>query len=227
MSTRARELRWVHEPKQKRSQETLDRLLDAIERIFAEGGGLEDVSIAEIARRAEVSVGAFYARFKHREAALYALHERFAVEAKRTADDALVPARWQGVPMGEIARAVATFLVDEYAARPGLRRAVLLLNASDERARARSKEVSGYVAARIHGLLAARSDEITHPDLMLAADVIHRMLFAMNDQWVVFLDGASTGRPLEREVWVCELTRMICAYLGCPLPRALAGVTSS
>lgn len=220
MATRSRELRWVHEPKQKRSQETLDRLLDAMESIFADGGGLEEVSIAEIARRADVSVGAFYARFKHREAALYALHERFCVEAKRTADDALVPARWQGVPMGEVARAVAGFLVDEYAARPGLRRAVLLLNASDEHARARSKEVSGYVASRIHGLLAAHADEITHPDLMLAADVIHRMLFSMNDQWAVFLDGSSTGRPIEHEVWVIELTRLVCCYLGTRMPSS-------
>lgn len=214
MTARARELRWVHAPKQKRSQETLDRLLDALEGIFAEGGGLEQVSIAEVARRAEVSVGAFYARFKHREAALYALHERFCVEAKRTADDALIPARWEGVPLGGIVRAVAGFLVDEYAARPGLRRAVLLLNASDERVRARSKEVSGYVAARMHGLLAARASELTHPDPLLAAEVIHRLLFATNDQWAVFLDGSSTGRPLERDVWVDELTRMICAYLG-------------
>ncbi len=214
MSAGSNELRWVHAPKQKRSQETLDRLLDAIESIFAAGGGLEEVSIAEIARRAEVSVGAFYARFKHREAALYALHERFCLEATRTADDALVPARWQGVPMAVIARAVAGFLAEEYAARPGLRRAVLLLNASDERVRARSKEVSGHVAARIHGLLAAHADEITHPDLLLAADVIHRMLFSMNDQWAVFLDGSSTGRRLEREVWVDELTRLVCGYLG-------------
>lgn len=219
MSALPSELRWVHAPKQKRSQETLDRLLDALESIFSDGGGLEEVSVAEISRRADVSVGAFYARFKNREAALYALHERFCVEAKRTADEALVPSRWQGVPLPEIVRVIASFLVDEYAARPGLRRGVLLLNTSDERVRARSKEVSGYVAARLHGLLAAHADEITHPDLMLAADVIHRMLFAMNDQWAVFLDGSSTGRPIEQSVWVTELTRLVCSYLGTPLLR--------
>lgn len=215
MARRA-DISWVHQPKQKRSQETLDRLLDALESIFDDGGGLEQVSVAEVARRAEVSVGAFYARFRNREAALYAMHERFGVEAKATADNALAPARWEGVPMGQVVRTVVGFLAAEYAARPGLRRAIVLLNATDDDARARSKEVSGYVASRIHGLLAAHAAEISHDDLMLAADVVHRTLFSMLDQWAVFRDGSSTGRSIDADIWLRELTRVVCSYLRVP-----------
>lgn len=213
-------LRWVREPKQKRSQQTLDRLLDGIESIFDDGGGLEAVSVAEVARRAGLSVGAFYARFESREAALYAMHERFCTEAKETADTALTPARWKDLPMGQVVAAVVGFLAAEYTARPGLRRAIVLLNATDDTVRARSKEVSGYVAARIHGLLADHAQEIRHYDLMLAADVIHRLLFSMLDQWAIFRDGSSTGRPIEGHVWATELTRLICGYLEVPMPPA-------
>lgn len=210
-------IRWAREPKQKRSQQTLDRLLDGLESIFEDGGGLEAVSVAEVARRAGLSVGAFYARFESREAALYAMHDRFCTEAKVTADSALAPARWKGVPMRDVTAAVVGFLAAEYAARPGLRRAIVLLNATDDTVRARSKEVSGYVASRIHGLFAAHADEIGHPDLMLAADVVHRLLFSMLDQWAIFRDGSSTGRPIEPSVWAAELTRLICRYLEAPI----------
>lgn len=212
--TRKADMSWVHQPKQKRSQETQGRLLDALESIFNDGGGLEQVSVAEVARRAEVSVGAFYARFKNREAALYAMHERFCIEAKATADIALTPARWEGVPMQQVVTSIVGFLAAEYAARAGLRRAIVLLNATDDDARARSKQVSGYVASRIHGLFAAHAKEIAHDDLMLAADVVHRTLFSMLDQWAIFRDGSSTGRTIDSEIWLRELTRVVGSYLG-------------
>ena len=67
------ELRWIRPPQQARSQETLERLLDAAETLVAEKG-FDDTPVAEVARRAGSSVGAFYTRFPDKDALLHALY---------------------------------------------------------------------------------------------------------------------------------------------------------
>lgn len=203
---------WVRPPKQERSQQTLDRLLDAVEALFAEGT-IDSVSVADIAKRAGHSVGAFYSRFSNKEAAVHAVHERFCKEAKATADEVLQPARWRELSIRDVTRQVVGFLAADYRERQGLRRALLLLNGSDPEIRARSKEVSGHVTARIHGLFADHAAEISHPDLLVAAEMVHRVLFSTLDNWALFDAGASTGRALPQETFVEELASLVCAYL--------------
>ena len=64
-----------HPPRQTRSLKTAERMLAAAEAILKEGG-LSGLSIAEVVRRAESSVGAFYGRFKDKDGLLRALHTR-------------------------------------------------------------------------------------------------------------------------------------------------------
>jgi AcrR family transcriptional regulator len=115
----APDLRWVRAPQQARSQETLDRILDAAEALVTEKG-FEEATVAEVARRAESSVGAFYARFCDKTGLLYALHDRYFEQAMATADLALDPARWAGTKIPVILRAVVRFLVEVYRERQGL-----------------------------------------------------------------------------------------------------------
>src|SRR4030095_13323410 len=98
--TRVPALRWVRPPQQRRSQQTLDRILDAAEALVAEKG-FDDTPVAEIARRAGASVGAFYSRFPAKDALLGALNDRFVAQAVATADAALDPARWQETSIEE------------------------------------------------------------------------------------------------------------------------------
>src|SRR5206468_8661548 len=87
-------LHWVKPPQQARSQKTLERLLDAAEELIAEHG-VASVTVSEVVRRAESSVGAFYARFPDKDALLATLHERSCVEALATAELALDSKRWE------------------------------------------------------------------------------------------------------------------------------------
>lgn len=65
----------VHTPKQARSRQTLDRILDAAERLLAERP-FEEITVGEIVAEAGSSVGSFYARFPSKEALVPALYER-------------------------------------------------------------------------------------------------------------------------------------------------------
>ena len=66
---------------QARSRATEGAILEATESLLA-GRPFDDLSIAEIAREAGISVGGFYARFERKEALLAALHRRY--QARRT-----------------------------------------------------------------------------------------------------------------------------------------------
>src|SRR3954462_156104 len=103
-------------PQQSRSQETLDRILDAAEQVLAEKA-FGEATLAEIMERAGGTVGAFYRRFPDKDALLHHLEERFFAELHRRADDVLDPARWSGAAAGEILSEFVGQAVEVYSSR--------------------------------------------------------------------------------------------------------------
>jgi AcrR family transcriptional regulator len=65
------------QPKQKRSQQRVDQILDAAAQLFAEMG-YENVSTNAIAARAEVAIGSLYQFFPNKESVMDALTARYA-----------------------------------------------------------------------------------------------------------------------------------------------------
>lgn len=216
------DLRWVRPPRQVRSQETLDRILDAAEALVAEKG-FEDTTVAEIARLAGSSVGAFYSRFRDKDGLLYALYERYFEQATATADAALDPVRWDGVPIPGILRAVVRFLVEIYRERRGLIRAFVVRNHSDAEFRARQERLSHYVNARLSELLLERRAEITHAAPVRAAAFGLTMTVSTIESAVLFGEMRSSALAMTDDDLSSELTRAYLAYLGIPDPRAPSG----
>lgn len=207
------ELRWVRPPQQARSQETLERLLDAAEHLVAEKG-FEDTPVAEVARRAGSSVGAFYARFQDKDALLHALYERYYEQAIATADAALEPARWEGAQIPEILAAVVRFLVSIYREQAGLIRAFVVRNHSDAEFQARRDRLSHYVSERLSALLLARRDEIDHAEPEKAAAFGLILVFSTLDSVMLFGELRSGAVRLSDDELGTELTRAYLAYLG-------------
>jgi AcrR family transcriptional regulator len=207
------ELQWVRPPRQARSQETLDRILDAAEHLVAEKG-FADATVAEVVRRADSSVGAFYARFRDKDGLLYALYERYLEQAMATADVALDPARWAGATIAEVLRAVVPFLVSVYREREGLIRAFVLRNHLDPEFRARQERLSHHVNDGLSRLLLARRAEIGHPDPRRAA--AFGLTFTVNtiENVVLFGEMRSSELALSDDELARELVRAFLAYLG-------------
>jgi len=212
------DLQWVREPRQARSQETLDRILDAAEALVAEKG-FEDATVAELVRLAGSSVGSFYTRFRDKEGLLYALYERYHEQATATADAALDPARWEGAAIPEILSAVVRFLVSVYREREGLIRAFVLRNHSDAAFRARQQRLSHDVSERLSRLLLARRDEIAHPDPARAANFGLMFTGSAIESVVLFGEMRSSALVLSDDELADELTRAYLAYLGISEPR--------
>jgi AcrR family transcriptional regulator len=206
-------LAWVRAPQQLRSQETLDRILDAAERLVSEKG-FEDTPVADIVSQAGSSVGAFYARFRDKEGLLYALYERYLAQAAATADLALDPARWQGADIATLLRAVLHFLVEIYREREGLIRAFVLRNHTDHEFRARQERLSHHVSERLVALLRERSAEIHHPQPERAAAFGLQMVFSTIESTMLFGEMRTSDLALDDEQLAAELTRAFLAYLG-------------
>jgi AcrR family transcriptional regulator len=208
-------LRWVRPPQQARSQETLDRILDAAEALVREKG-FDDTPVAEIVRRAESSIGSFYSRFPDKDSLLHALFERFHEQAIATADDALDPARWRGAPLADIVAAVVRFLAEIYREQRGLIRAFAIRRHVDATYQLRRERLSQHVSAGLSALLLERRAEIGHPDPARAAAFGLTLVFGALDSTMLFGEMRSGAFALSDSDVAAEITRAYLAYLGAP-----------
>ena len=71
----------LHIPRQSRSKQTLERILSSGTILIAEQS-YDEVTVAEIAARAQISVGGFYSRFRNKEALFNKLKERLGQETQ-------------------------------------------------------------------------------------------------------------------------------------------------
>src|SRR5215210_2046014 len=104
MTTPSRD--WINQPQQDRSRETEDAIIAAATALMLERP-LDQISVAEIAQRAGVSVGGFYARFKNKGALLHLLDEHFLVDSRAAFDEALSARRVAGMGAADV---VATYV---------------------------------------------------------------------------------------------------------------------
>jgi AcrR family transcriptional regulator len=117
----------VNEPRQRRSRETRDRLLQATRELLEERT-FEDLTIQQIATRAGCPVGAFYGRFGGKEAILPQLLQMHYAEVEREVSTAFRPEAWLGAPLERRVDAVVDHLLSVAQRQPGLIRTLVLRN---------------------------------------------------------------------------------------------------
>ena len=208
-------LEWIRPPQQARSQDTLDRILDAAEGLVSEKG-FDDTTVADVVARAGSSVGAFYARFHDKDGLLYALYERYLAQAMATADAALEPSRWEGVGVAGILRAVVRFLVSIYREQEGLIRAFVIRNHTDGEFRARQARLSHHVNEGLGRLLLARVDEVRREPYERSVAFGLAMVFATLEGLMLFGETRSRDLRLTDDELATELATAFLAYLGVP-----------
>jgi len=207
------ELRWVKPPRQDRSRDTHDRFVDAAQRLLANGRSFHEISVAELAKEAEASVGAFYNRFRDKDALLHVLQIELHKEGEATAREVLVPARWTGASLEALIRAFVGLSVSSYRQQRGLRRALLVQMASDEQFRARSVALSRLTCEGLTDVLHARSPMLPRAKVRTLIDVCHRMVFGVLEQELLFAEEPPTGQPLDDQQLSEQLATACFAYL--------------
>lgn len=212
-------LHTVTRPKQARSQQTLERLLDAAQGLIEERG-LKAVSIPEVVRRAKSSVGGFYGRFRDKDELLRALEERFFRELERRIEETTQPEQWAEASLPTVLESLIGTMVEIYSQHRRLIKAFLVRAAQDELTFSEGLRLRQRVFVRVGQLVLERRDEVAHPDPQRALQLALHMLFGVMQQKAIFGEvRAGAGPAMKDAELVHELTRAVLAYLQSTSPE--------
>jgi AcrR family transcriptional regulator len=205
-----RRLQSVAPPQQARSERTLHRILDAAEALIEEKG-LGDVSIPEIVRRANCSVGGFYGRLRDKNELLRALEERFFGEQRARLRALTDPDAWGDATIAQIVRGCAVDLVGIFRERGALIRAFVARAVHDVEFRGEVLRFRQEVADRFGALLLSRDAHFRHPNPARAVEFGVAVVFAAMISRALFAEVEAI--PAD-EATVEELSLNFLGYLG-------------
>jgi AcrR family transcriptional regulator len=199
-------------PRQQRSRESLERAVAAGVEVIVEHGW-EGFTVAEVSRRANVSVGALYARFGSKEELFLAAQ---AVGMRVVEEDEAAyfgDPRWARMgareTVAEAVRGVGELLRRHEGFLTGLMRRGVVDNA-----------VSGVGSHSIHHLdesflrvVLAHRDAIRHPDPPVAVDVGFRLVFSAFSRRMVYGPQFESERRISWDRQAAEMTDAVVKYL--------------
>lgn len=206
----------VRPPKQRRSRESYERVLEAAHALLEENG-FEGFTAQEVAARSGVSIGAIYERFGNKETLLRAVHARLMEamsEAGEAGGDPAAGADSAAAAVRAVVGAMARIMNDN---RKALR-AFMHLGAVDEVISERGSHASIAVSKSFKAALTPYVKEFAHPDPPVALDVAFRIVYSTLARQVMYGPVFESDRRISWKRAVDELGRACAAYLLCEPP---------
>ena len=209
--------RGINEPKQRRSQETLDRLLNATRELLEETV-FEDLTIQQIATRAGCSVGTFYGRFENKDAILPRLLEMHYEEMERNVETVFADTAWNDAPLDKRVGLVVDHLASIAQRQPGLIRTLVLRNYQRPESIPTSiRTAAQRVLSRLYDFLLECRSEMKHPDEKNAVQVgLLMVVAALRERLVLIGATHSTALSTSNAILIGELKHALLAYLTTP-----------
>ena len=192
-------------PRQARSRETVDAILDATAQVLIRQG-FDALTTNAVAAKAGVSIGSLYQYFPNKEALVSALidHHVLAVNSAILAELVAV----SQLPIAQAARRVIELTIRAHTVEPELHRAL-----TEQVPRfgklARLRELDAIPHRMVAGLLAARQAELAIRDVDLAAFVLVSTIEAIVHRAVLLYPERLRDPRL-----VDEATLLVTRYLG-------------
>ena len=150
-------------PRQQRSKDTVDTILDATTRVLVKHG-FDGLTTNAVAAAAGVSIGSVYQYFPNKEALVAALIDRHVEKMNAAILSELV--RVATLPIAEAARCVIELTIRAHAIEPQLHR---VLSEQVPRSLSKLQVGDGICSRAVARLLVARRDEVAIRDPDLAA----------------------------------------------------------
>ena len=195
-------------PQQERSRQTAERITAAALALL-ERKSFAELTVSEIARKAGVSVGGFYARFPSKQALLQ-YFDATIVEGMLDSER-LTEADARTVVTTYIRLAVTMFRRH----RPVLQQVALRSRTSTDPAfKQRIRDANAFLHGRFRALLEERRAELGHPEPRVAIDLGLTFVSATMREYVLFAEFRPDFAPLSDARLVRELSDAFCAYLG-------------
>jgi AcrR family transcriptional regulator len=202
----------VRPPKQRRSQESLERVLEAATELLEEQG-FDAFTVQDVSRRSGVSVGAIYARFGNKESLLRAVH-RHAMEAIQPEHEAVAAADASpNTPVRDVIVAAVRTVAEIFRGNEKLLRAFMHLGAVDDEISRRGSEGSIDLSRQFAATVLAHRDQLTHQDPETGVDVAFRMAYCTFARQVMYGPAFESDRPIAWDALVDEVGSACAAYL--------------
>lgn len=200
------------EPKQRRSRETLDRVLEAATELLQDVG-YDEMKIADVAERASVGTASIYARVGSKYGLLLAVQARMVDQLDLEAAEMLEPLRqFDGEFNVLIGRAVA--VVGTLFRRHGQLLRVFMVRAdTDETITQYGSNSTVRLSDLFAEVLLTRRSEICHREPDTAVDVSFRLVYDTLARWVMRGADFESRRELDWDELVHELGLAVTAYL--------------
>ncbi len=208
----------LREPRQSRSQQTLRRILQSSTALIAEQS-YDEVTIAEIAKRAEISVGGFYSRFQNKEALLSVLQERLGQETQSRINAALAK-EWSVTSLYDLLHFIVSNNAELYEKYRGvltvihLRTRVLDPRGEDGTRRTYNRKL----VAQLETLLLMKRDQIQHRRPRVAIRTAIACMTSMLRDAIVFNDTDLYPVPRNRKIITRHVAKVMHQYLAAAVP---------
>jgi AcrR family transcriptional regulator len=208
----------VKPPQQKRSRASLERVLVASIELLEERG-FDGFTVAEVSKRAGVSVGAIYARFENKEALLRAVHRRAMVEIREAGDELAELRPRAGAPAQELVLEAVRGIADisrrfENRLRPFMHMAAVDTEVERVGSQTSIAACHAFTTAVLHD-----RDAIAHADPELAADIAFRMAYSVFSRRVMYGPLFESDRMIDWDQLAAEVGAACAAYLLGPNPN--------
>jgi AcrR family transcriptional regulator len=201
----------VSPPQQERSRASFERLLEAGTGLLEERG-YEGFTLAEVSRRAGVSIGSIYARVKSKDDLFAVIQNRFmsATEADSPLER---PGSWEDLPSYALVMQIVSALAANFQRNAPLLRVFMHRGIVDGIAAARSSRSMSRFSEQMETLLLTRRGEILHPDPELAVSVAFRMVWGTMASHVTYWPTVESHGDVAWDALVVELGNACAAYL--------------
>ena len=154
----------VNTPKQLRSQQTMNKMLEAAEQIL-ETKSWQTLTIQEVVKVAGTSVGAFYGRFKDKDGLLHALDERYFDTLIGMIESTVGQPQWASMNLPETIYQLAAMIVDIHQKKQGVLRTLIMQARLEDDPRFREREARLLqFLPQVMSIILAHQAEITHED---------------------------------------------------------------
>lgn len=203
----------IRPPLQRRSRESLERLLQTGLELLQERG-FDGFTLQELSQRAGVSIGSIYARVEGREALIMAIYERAmqSIDAEERAKLQQVQSLEGLAPRERVARLITT-AAETMLANGDVLGVFMRQAPMNSEILSRGAEISRANARVFARALLAHREEMRHPDPELAVDVAWRMIYCTIARRITHGPRFESTRPLSDERLVREVTRAALDYL--------------
>lgn len=217
MRRQASPLGTIRPGKQRRSERTLEAILDAAEELIAKKG-YAATSVSEIAHRAGVTIGALYGRFGSKEALLQGLSERLSRQIAEVFDKLIADLAKDKPGFRQALERSMEAMRWLYRERAALLRALNQAATTNSALRKQMLTFNADTCARLYLALDRYSDHIFHPNPALAMKLGHEAAMrllrsSMLYEEIDYRDLRDGGVDVTDQLLVSEAARIWEAYL--------------